>query len=129
MFSPHTSDTGAVVPFEYMNAAAGTYQAGQMLTVTGGKLAAISAAHKTTPQYMCMANITVTGDELVAVTRVKDDVIYETQLSAEAAAATVGSKLEVSAGGLNVDAADAGTFEVTYLAGTAKGDTVRGRFV
>lgn len=129
MFSIHKSDTGAVQPFEYLNAAAGTYQAGQMLTVTGGKLAVISAASKTTPQYLCMANITVTGDELVAVTRVKNDVIYETQLSAEAAAAVVGSKLEVSAGGLKVDAAAEGTFEVTYLAGTAAGDTVYGRFV
>lgn len=129
MFSIHKSDTGAVQPFEYLNAAAGTYQAGQMLTVTGGKLAAISAASKTTPQYLCMANITVTGDELVAVTRVKNDVIYETQLSAEAAAAAVGSKLEITAGGLAVDAAAAGTFEVTYLAGTAVGDTVYGRFV
>ena len=129
MFSPHTSDTGAVAPFEYMSAAAGTYQAGQLLTVTGGKLAAISAASKTTPQYLCMSNITVTGDEQVAVIRIKDDVIYETQLSAGAAAAVVGSKLEISAGGLLVDAAAEGTFEVAYLAGTAAGETVRGRFV
>ena len=129
MYSPHSSDTGAVVPYEYLNAAPGTYQAGQMLTVTAGKLAPISAASKATPKYLCMANITVTGDELVAVTRVKSDVIYETQLSAAAEAATVGSLLEVSAGGLQADAAEAGTFEVVRIDGTAAGSTVCGRFV
>lgn len=128
MFTPHTTDTGAVQPWEYMPAAAGTYKAGQLLAVTGGNVAAISAACKTTPPYLCMADITVEAGGTVPVIRVKHDTVYKTTLSAAAAGAAVGSKLEVSAGGLEADNAAAGTFELTYLAGAALGDTVYGRF-
>ena len=75
-----------------------------------------------------MANITVTGDQLVPVTRIQPTAIYETQLSAAAESAAEGDKLQVSAGGLQVDAAATGTFEVTYIEGTAAGSVVRGRF-
>jgi hypothetical protein len=128
MFSPHKTDTGAVLPWEYMPAAAGTYQAGQLLNAKNGSLAPVSAASPTTPGYLCMANITVTAGQLVPVTRIQHTAIYETQLSAEAADAAEGTKLQVSAGGLQVDAAAAGSFEVTYIEGTAAGSLVRGRF-
>ena len=58
MFVPVKSNTGAMLPWEYLGAAADTYQAGQMLTVTGGKLAKLSAASTTTPPYLCMADVT-----------------------------------------------------------------------
>ena len=128
MFSPHKTDTGAVLPWEYMPAAAGTYQAGQLLNAKNGSLAPVSAASPTTPGYLCMANITVTAGQLVPVTRIQHTAIYETQLSAEAADAAEGTKLQVSAGGLQVDAAAAGSFEVTYIEDTAAGSVVRGRF-
>ena len=128
MFSPHKTDTGAVLPWEYMPAAAGTYQAGQLLNAKNGSLTPVSAASPTTPGYLCMANITVTAGQLVPVTRIQHTAIYETQLSAEAADAAEGTKLQVSAGGLQVDAAAAGSFEVTYIEGTAAGSMVRGRF-
>lgn len=129
MFRPHMSNNGAVLPFEYLPAAAGSYEAGQLLNVTGGKLTAIGAACKTTPAYLCMGKHTVADGENLPVTRVSDDMIYETELGAEAADATVGTKLEVSAGGLTADAAAAGTFEVVFLEDTAAGSVVRGRFV
>lgn len=129
MFLPHTSDHGAVLPWEYMPAAAGTYQAGQLLTVSGGQLAAISAASATTPGYLCMASVTVEAGGNVPVTRITDDQIYETTLSAAADSAAIGTKLRISAGGLQADAGAAGTFEITYIDGTAAGDMVRGRFV
>ena len=69
MFSPHKTDTGAVLPWEYMPAAAGTYQAGQLLNAKNGSLPPVSAASPTPPGYLCMANITVTVEELVPVTR------------------------------------------------------------
>lgn len=128
MFSPHKTDTGAVPPWEYMPAAAGTYQAGQLLNAVSGSLTPVSAASTTTPGYLCMANITVTAGQLVPVTRIQHTAIYETQLSAEAADAAEGTKLQVSAGGLQVDAAAAGSFEVTYIEDTAAGSMVRGRF-
>lgn len=128
MFSPHKTDTGAVLPWEYMPAAAGTYQAGQLLNAKNGSLTPVSAASTTTPGYLCMADITVAAGQLVPVTRIQHTAIYETQLSAEAAGAAEGSKLQVSAGGLQVDAAAAGSFEVTYIEGTAAGSMVHGRF-
>lgn len=128
MFSPHKTDTGAVLPWEYLPAVAGTYQAGQLLNANAGSLNPISAASKTTPGYLCMANITVTEGQLVPVTRIQHTAIYETQLSAEAAAAKEGTKLQVSAGGLQADAAAEGSFEITYIEGTAAGSMVRGRF-
>lgn len=128
MFSPHKTDTGAVLPWEYMPAAAGTYQAGQLLNAKNGSLTPVSAASTTTPGYLCMANITVTAGQLVPVTRIQNTAIYETQLSAEAASAAEGTKLQVSAGGLQVDAAAAGSFEVAYIEDTAAGSMVRGRF-
>lgn len=128
MFSPHKNDTGAVLPWEYLPAAEGTYAAGQLLQVSNGKLAALSAATKTTPPYLCMSNHTVeSGDEL-PVTRIDKDTIYAVELSAAATAATVGTMLEVSAGGKEVDAAAVGTFEVVAMEGTAIGDIVYGRF-
>ncbi len=128
MFSPHKTDNGAVLPWEYMPAAAGTYQAGQLLNAKNGKLTPVSAASTTTPGYLCMANITIADGDVVPVTRIQHTAIYETQLSAEAADAAAGTKLQVSAGGLQVDAAAAGSFEVTYIEGTAAGSMVRGRF-
>ena len=129
MFRPHTSNNGAVLPFEYLPAAAGAYEAGQLLNVTAGKLTKISDACKTTPAYLCMGKHTVADGENLPVTRIGDDVIYETELSAAAETAAVGTKLEVSAGGLAADAAAEGTFEVVFLEDTAEGSVVRGRFV
>lgn len=128
MFTPHKTDTGAVLPWEYMPATAGTYQAGQLLDAKDGSLTPVSAASTTTPGYLCMANITVTAGQTVPVTRIQHTAIYETQLSAEAAGAAEGTKLQVSAGGLQVDADAAGSFEVTYIEDTAAGSMVRGRF-
>lgn len=128
MFEFHKTDTGAVAPFEYLPAAAGTYEPGQALNVVDGKLTAIEAACETTPAYLSMAGKTVEDGEIIAVVRVSDDTIYKTTLSAEAADAKVGSKLQVSAGGKEVDGAAAGAFEVTCIEGTAVGSTVYGRF-
>lgn len=128
MFLVHTTDTGAVLPWEYMKAKAGSYQAGQLLNAVSGELSPISTASKTTPGYVCMASVTVADGGMVPVTRIQAAAVYETQLSAEAANAAEGSKLEVSAGGLQVDAAAEGTFEVTYIEATAAGSMVRGRF-
>ena len=119
---------GTMQPWEYYPAAAGTYKAGQLVNATGGKIQPVSAASKTTPGYVCMADITVEDGGLVPVARIQKDAVYVTELSAEAAAAAIGSMLEVSAGGLAVAAAAAGTFEVTYVAATAAGSEIHGRF-
>ena len=129
MFSPYKNGTGAVLPWEYIPAAAGTYEAGQLLNVSNGKLAAISAAATTTPPYLCMGSLTVADGELLPVTRIAADVIYVAPLSAAADAAVVGTKLRISTGGKEVDAGAAGSFEVVALDGNKAGDVVYGRFI
>ena len=128
MFSPHKNGTGAVLPWEYIPAAAGTYEAGQLLQVTGGKLTAIDAAATTTPPYLCMGSITVADGDMIPVTRIAADVIYASTLSEAADAAVVGTKLRISAGGKEVDAGAAGSFEVVALEGNKAGNVVYGRF-
>lgn len=128
MFLPHKSDTGTLQPWEWFPAAAGTYKVGQLLNVSGGQLVPVSAASTTTPAYLCQANVTVEDGKNIPVQRVTGNYIYETQLSAAAEAAKIGSKLQVSAGGLQVDAATTGSFEIVEIEGTAAGATVRGRF-
>lgn len=128
MFLPHKSDTGAHQPWEWLPAAAGTYKVGQLLNVSGGQLVPVEGASTTTPAYLCQADVTVDGGKTVPVQRVTGSYIYETQLSAAAEGAAIGIKLQVSAGGLQADAAAAGTFEIVEIEGTAAGSTVRGRF-
>lgn len=128
MFVPVKSNTGAMLPWEYLGAAADTYQAGQMLTVTGGKLAKLSGASTTTPPYLCMADVTATDGQVIPVTRVEGAFLYETTLSALYADAKPGVKMQVAEDGLTV-AQGAGNFELVDAEGTQKGDTVRGRFV
>lgn len=127
MFYPKNM-RGNLTPWENLPAAAGTYNAGQMLNISGGKLAAISAACKTKPQYLCMADVTVADGDTLPVARVESDTIFVTTLSTAAASAAPGSLLEVTAGGKQVDAAAAGTFELVFVGGTAAGDEVHGRF-
>lgn len=127
MFYPKNMG-GNLKGWEYLPAAAGSYKAGQLLNATGGKLTAIAAASKTTPGYVCMADMTVEAGQILPVQRVQKGELFVTTLSADAAGAAVGSLLEVTAGGLQVDAAAAGTFEVAYIEGTTAGSEVCGRF-
>lgn len=132
MFIPVKSDNGARIPWEYLPAAKGTYKAGQLLNVSGGQVAALTAASATTPPYLCMADREVEAGEPLPVTRISHDHIYETQLSAAAASTVVGDKLQVAAGGLEAavpGSGSSGTFELVSMEGTAKGDFVRGRWV
>ncbi|MCL1819414.1 MAG: hypothetical protein FWG36_02015 [Oscillospiraceae bacterium] len=129
MFLPHKSDNGAVSPWEHYPAAAGTYKAGQLLNVNAGKVAAITAITAVTPPYLCMADTEIKGDELLPVTRVSGDLIYETTLKEDTPTAALGVKLRVANGGLHAQGGAAGTFEIVELEGTDEDDTVRGRFV
>lgn len=129
MFVPVKSDHGSLLPWEYLPAAAGTYKAGQLLKVSNGQVAALGAATATTPPYLSMADKVCEAGELLPVTRVSKDHIYETTLAAAAASAVPGTKLQVAADGLTASGAAAGTFEVVTIDGTAAGDTVRGRWV
>ena len=131
MFLPIKSDNGAVLPWEYLAAEAGTYKAGQLLNIdTGtGYAETVAGDLTTTPAYLCMADITVAdAGTPIPVTRISHAYIYETTLAAAAAGTVAGSKLQVASGGLHATAG-AGTFEVVSLDGTEAGDAVRGRWL
>lgn len=131
MFQPWKSDNGAVLPWEYLPAEAGTYHVGQALNLdaTTGHLEAVAADLETTPPYFCNAEIEVeAAGTPIPVSRSSRDIIYETTFAAAATGTVVGSRLVVKSGGTNVGTGD-GTFEVVNLEGTAQGDVVRGRFV
>lgn len=131
MFSIYKSDAGNIQPWEYMEPATGaTFAAGQLITVSGGKAAAVSSASTTAPEYLCMGP--VNDDGLVPVSRITKDAIYETANSAANSGLAVGGKLKIAAGGLAVAAlgsGETGCFEVVAFDGTAAGDNVIGRFV
>jgi len=129
MFTVHKSDIGAVPPNEYIPAKAGSYQAGQLLVMAAGVLTAIAAASTATPPYVSAATRDIAEDgDVLPVNRISKDIIYSTSLSAAAASAAPGGKLQVSAGGEQVSAG-AGTFEIVSLDGTTADSVVRGRFV
>ncbi len=128
-FTAVKSDTGAVLPWEYLPAKAGSYKCGQVVDVNAGKVEPMAAASAAkAPAYLCMAERTVADGELLPVVRVGAGSIFETTLSA-AGSVQVGSLLAIDAKGLEADGSAAGAFEVTSLEGAAQGDTVRGRFV
>lgn len=127
-FVPVKSDHGAVLPFEYLPAAAGDYHVGQLVEVRNGEVTALSAAAATTPPYLCMHEGKKEKGDLLPVTRVSRDYIYETTLETAVETAAIGAKLSVAAGGLAPAAAE-GTFEIVSLDGKEAGDVVRGRWV
>ena len=119
MFQPWKSDNGAVLPWEYLPAEAGTYHVGQALNLdaTTGHLEAVAADLDTTPPYICNAEVKVeTAGTPIPVSRTSRDVIYETTLQAAAAGTVAGSRLVVKSGGTQVGAGD-GTFEVVTAGG------------
>ena len=128
MFYPKNLN-GVLQPWERLPAAAGTYQAGQLVNAADGVVKPVSAASATTPGYLCVADVTLAQGDLLPVARIVKDEIYVSQLSVETEGAKVGAKLQVSAGGLQVDGAAAGTFEVVWAADTAAGSEVHGRFI
>lgn len=129
-FVPVKSAHGAVPAWEYLPARAGSYACGQMLGMNSGLFEPPAGAVRVRPDYLCMADMTIVLDgQLLPVTRVSGELVYETTLSA-AASVQMGSMLEVSPGGMQVDGSAAGAFQVVSLEGSGQqGDVVRGRFM
>lgn len=128
-FLPVKRDSASLIPWEYLPAKAGTYQVGQILALDGGMLSPLDAASTERPRYVGMLDGTVAEGETLPAAWVNLSDVYETTLSADASGAAPGSLLEISAGGLEADAAAQGAFMLVELEGTASGDRVRGRFV
>ena len=85
------------------------------------------------PQYICMREelADVSAGTLIPVVYITGDQIWESKLDGAGGSLAVGTTVDVDVSGLLIDA-DASAdnvFQLTYMAGTAQGDTVRGRFV
>lgn len=113
MFIPIKSTDGAMTPFEYIEAAAGTYQVGQLLNVMDGKLAAIAADQATTPPYVCIFDQSATGFTLGA-TSGENGTIFKLNYNGVQVASTGTVDLHVKA--VNIDG--------TLTAGALRGGSV-----
>lgn len=128
MFYPYTRDTGALQPWEEMPAAAGTYKAGQALSMANGAVTTLSGPVNKA-DYISMFSGTAQEGQMIPVIRATERIIFKTELAVDEAALTVGTKMTVNANRESVMAAENGGFEVTAFDGNTAGSVVYGRFV
>lgn len=128
-FHIHMTDDGHVPGIEYLPAGTITPKAGMMLTQMNGKLAAATGTSKPSYMSMCEREEACADGEVIPVLRVEAGVMFETTWSAEASAVTAGSKVTLSADGMQVTATTTnGVAEVVSMDGTLAGGKVRVRF-
>lgn len=115
------------IPFEYRKAGALTLEIGTALTETDGLLAI--ATGTTAPTYISQyAGETKSGD-LIPVTRVRKEQIYETELSVAGADIEAGAKYTIDATGGKITATETGgVAELVDFDGTTAGSRVLVRF-
>lgn len=81
MFTLIKSDTGAVVPFEHLPAAAGTYSVGQPLAASADGVSGETAA----PTHLSMKDGTVEEGALIPTAAIQVNAVYECESSDESA--------------------------------------------
>lgn len=125
-FIPHKYRDGQLDPWEPKPATAGlTLEVGKLMKLESGKLAVATATD--TPEYICMEHRkeqTVDG-QMVHVTAVSEETIYETTLSEASASITVGSTYNIDSTGMMVTATGGGSIRVESYEGKEAGDKVR----
>lgn len=128
-FKIHTTADGRATGIEYLSAGAITPKVGMALYQTAGNLAV--AAGTTKPTYICMCEreTALTAGEVIPVTRVYADIVYETTLSAAGTSLKPGDKVTIAAGGEQVTATTTdGVAEIVAIEDPASGGKVRVRF-
>lgn len=134
-FIPHVIGNDEQTAFEYLPAAAATFKVGEALAFNANGQLAL-AAGSTKPQYFSYKDTTIgTAGELLCVTRVRDDIIYETHNSAAFTSVKIGAKVTIEAdspgrpGGMRVTATTTdGVATVVGFDATAVGSRVRVKF-
>lgn len=129
MFLPYSYDKAKPDHFEYKPVAGSlSIKVGTALAFSSGKLTIASGTTK--PEYISMTEIasTVAGED-IAVIRVGDDTVYETELSVASSGIALGAKYTIDANGEKITATTtSGVAEVVSYDGTATGSKVRVRF-
>lgn len=129
MFYIHSVEGGYVPSFEYMPVSAITPKVGQALVMSSGNLVVCSGTTKPTYISMCERAEACSAGDIIPVIRVTGDIIFETKNSAAFTSVKPGSKVTVSADGLEVTATSTdGVAEVISFSDTAVGSAVRVRF-
>lgn len=129
MILPYSYDKAKPDHFEYKPVTGSlSIKVGTALAFSGGKLAI--AAGTTKPEYISMTEIASTTDgEDIAVIRVSDDTVYETELAVASSAIALGAKYTLDTNGEKITATTTnGVAEVVAFEGKAAGDKVRVRF-
>ena len=125
----HARDAAAVAPFWYFPAAAIELEPGMALQLTDGLLQMATGTDK--PTHICQyysGGEAVEEGTIVAVTRVLDDVVFETTSSVDMSTVNIGDRVTIAADGLRVTATTGGYAEVLYIEDTDAGGAVRVRF-
>jgi hypothetical protein len=128
MFIPHIWNKGAE-PWEGKPAASGlALEIGTALAMVSGKLAKATGTKK--PEFICMQKVDATTDgQLIHVERVREETVYETELSVASASIARGNKYTIdTTGGMITATTDSGVAEVVDFDGTTVGSKVRVRF-
>jgi hypothetical protein len=97
--------------------------------MSSGKLALATGTKK--PEYICNqeAKTACTAGDMVAVTRVAADVVYQTTLAVAGSNLKIGDKVTIHTDGEQVTATtDGGVAQIVRMGGTAAGDPVWVRF-
>lgn len=127
MFIPHIWHKGAE-PWEgHPAGGALELKVGHALVLTDGLLA--KATGETKPEFICMQDVEETTEgQLIHVERVREETVYETELSVASASIAKGQKYTMDANGEKITATTGGSCEVVNFDGTEAGDKVRIRF-
>lgn len=129
MFLPYSYDESRPDSFEYKQVAGSlALKVGTALVFSSGKLTTATGTSK--PEYISMTEIaSTTAGEKIAVIRVSDDTVYETELSVSSSSIVLGAKYTIDTTGGKITATTSGgVAEVVAYDGKAAGDKVRVRF-
>lgn len=128
-FLIHTVDYGHTAPWEYLPAGAITPKVGKALVLSGGVLAASGATTKPTHISMRDEDAALTSGTIIPVVKADPAIVWETTFSAAASSVTVGSKVTLSADGMQVTGTTTdGVATVVWMEDKVAGAKVRVRF-
>ena len=127
MFIPHIWHKGAEAWEGKPAGGALELKVGHALVLSDGKLAKATGTAK--PEFICMQDVAQTEeDQMIHVERVREETVYETELSVASADIAVGAKYTIDGNGEKLTATTGGSCEVVNFDGTEAGDKVRIRF-
>lgn len=133
----HAYEDGAVRPWAYIPAKAGTYKVGQALVMdaTNGYLVPVSSGVGEDidegKHYVSMSDVTLAANgDVLPVVASDDQMVWEIPLQAANTGLKIGAAYTLHTSGMTLtNTTTKGCFTVVAFDGTAAGDLVRGKLV